>query len=558
MRAKPIFPLLLLLGTLLCLPAHASSAATYSPQLELGYSPGTLTSTSSGVPVYTIGDSMWAATGSQDPYTYQLYMPNGDMVAQGVIEPRTVILLHMFASGDDPGTWTLEVDVEGSVAGTQAIPILFVQDTPVSFNMTGDSISSSGIFSMNFTAVNAPSAQDFSSCVFGSSPPGTVSVPIPISLGKGNILVTMNGTDSIAIAPQPVVGQVTSPFDFWVELYQNYSYTEGGVSTMVFRDVQAAASTAVPLSSGVSSTNAPFTPAVALRPGLFSLRIFFDSSNGLFTDEAPVLVTEGGDSWISLQGCEATSQPASNVITVKSTLTDDPSLWPSEAFLMYQEDGVEGYSAAPLSAEVSAVDVTAAPWGATFNDSELSVVPGPGIQSSASVDGTFFFAASHYPVEVGVSLLTGEYPVQVTIPVPYSLMTIPINSSNLVVTATVGKQGADAPGTNLLVSADGTVIAKGATNSAGKATFFLPVGNYSVTGDYKNVTEDAVALTTSGQVSAITLTFPGPPSIYGTFLLASAAIGIVATLFIWTNVYRGRRDATTPAGPKSKEPIDKK
>lgn len=542
MRARCTVPLVLIFGALLWLqPATAGSAIATPPQVDLGYSPTTLTPASSGVPVYTYGDSMWVMPSSQNSYSIQLFSPDGIIIAAGETSPGAPILLHTFASADVPGVWTLSLRVAGSSA-IQQVSVLLSQVPPIQLDMTGSSISSSGVLTMNYTVASVTTAHDLSACAFGSPLPGIVSAPIPSSLGSGSVLLTLNGSN-VVIAPNPHASTVTNPFDLWVELYQNYSYTEaGGVSIMVERDVQVAASAAVPLSSGTSSTTAPFAPTTSPRPGMFDLRIFFDSSHGFYADQAPVLITNASTGWISLQGCGSTHQPSADVFTISSKLTQNTSLWPTQVFLTYQEDGVGGYSQTYVQVLPSAVTVVAAPWGTSFNDTELTIAPGPGVQSSASVNGTFFLVASHYPIEVGISLTSGGPTQQVAVRLPYYYTKAEVNASKLVVAARVGAQGPAAPGTNITIASSEGVLAKGDTNSTGLAVFYVPGGRYNVTGEYANATELISAVSAvPREATQLTLTFPGHSDPFATILLISGAIGVAASIFTWVAVYRSRR-----------------
>jgi hypothetical protein len=539
MRARSAVPLVVLLGALLCLqPPPLRAAATATPQLELGYGLSTLSAISSGVPVYTYGDSMWVMMTSQGSYSVQLVNPGGAVVVGATLEPDAPLLLHVFASDDLPGTWTLSVQGSGPLQGSQDVPVLLSEVPPVQFNMTGGTISSSGVYTMDFGTVNAPDAYDFSACAFGVSLPQTVLVPIPSSLGHGSMEVELNN-GTIIEGPEPLVSTITTPFDFWVELYQNYSYTIGGTSTLVSKQVQVAASSAIPISSQTTSAKVAIMSMTAFRPGLFSLRVFFDTSQFFFATQASVLLTENGE-WTPFQGCGNTSVPATNVFTVSSTLGDNTSLWPSQVFLTYQENGVEGFSVSSLVFKPAAVELLAAPWDATFNDSELSILPSSSVLSYAFVDNILFVAASHYPVDVNFTLLNYQAPQQVVVPIPYTLVKAPIGSDELVVTTSVAGDGAAAL-TNLTVSEAGEGVAQGLTNSSGIAVFYLPAGNYSVTGDYENSTETARFLASANQLSQLALTFPAPPSLLSSILLATGVVGIAATIAIWIAFYRGRR-----------------
>ncbi|MDA4136942.1 MAG: hypothetical protein OK449_08135 [Thaumarchaeota archaeon] len=534
MRGKLI--LLLLVGAFLCAQPLYTAAAQPSPlsAIELGYSPGSLAPTASGVPVYTAGDALWVMSDSQSPYVIALSNPNGTMVASAPVEPRAPIVLYTFSGSDGRGTWTLAEILLQTGQTVASIPLLVVGHTQVPLNMTEYQLSGAGQLSMNFTTVSSD-AYDLLACAVGSATPGTVSIPLPASLGTGDMQVALNGSNVDIVAK----AQLNTPFNFWVELHQDYSYTSGATSTVISRDMEVASSTAVPISSS-NATSSPITTLLHMRPGRFTLRAFFDSSGGLAAAEAPVLIPSNSTGWISLADCSASSSLPSSSFTLSSTLGSSTQTWPRQVYLMYLEQGVEMYSASQLQVGPAAVDVIAAPWGSHFTDSELAFQLGSDVKESASAGGLIFLTATQYPLTIGLSLLSGETQA-VLIPSAYSYVTLQVNSSKVVVTTVVA--GAATLGTNLTVSSGNNTISQARSGFGGTAVFYLPQGSYDIGGTFDNVTRTAGVLTVLNNVSAVTLSFPGPGGqglTYAYVLIGTGAVGLIASALVWAKVYRGR------------------
>ncbi len=542
--AALIFLVLLSAGaTLYVQPARAAGSISSSVQLEVGFSPATLGPVTDGVPVFTWGDTIWVmSSSSTTTYSVQLLDSAGDMVSQAQATPGVPVELYTLEVRDGSGAWSLVVEASGS-STVETIPLTVAADTPVPFFMTGDSISRAGVLNLNFSDEADPQTYGFLACAFGSSPPETVSVPIPTGLGVGTMLVALNGSNIVA-GPSPVASTVTNSFDFWVELYQNYSYIVGSSSTLVSRDVEVGSSAAVPVSPGENSVTTPFSDALNVRPGMFSVRVFFHSSSGFYAAEASVLLPLNLGHWLSLQGCVARSSPTSSSFALSSTLNNATTLWPREVYLIYDENGIEAYSGTAVPVQPVVVDVVSSPWGAPLSDSELTFVPGPGIEHSTS-EGEFFYAvASFYPVEVGVSLLPGQRPLAVAVPTGFTYEEVLVNSSRVVVQTQVGEDGAPASGANITVSFGNTTLSQ-VTRASNASVFYLPPGgSYDVTGAYAGVNRTVAVSPGVGTTSTVTLSFPGPPNpiiLYETILTITAVAGSVLAILVWAMAYRGMR-----------------
>jgi hypothetical protein len=535
-----VFLLLFFVALLYLQPLQATAAPT-GPAIELGYSPATLSPTSTGIPVYTTGDALWIMSEASPSLMVELSSPGGAVSIEVVISPQAPIMIYNFSGLDQPGTWTLGVYDAGVNQLTESFSVSFVRDVSIPLRMTEYSLSSAGQLSMNFS-LSGSAGYDFQACAVGNPAPSTVSVPVPASLGSGSISVALNQS---AVQVSSDV-QVTTPFNFWVELHQDYSYTDGGTSTVVSRDMEVASSTAVPI-SGSNATSSPLQKMLQLRPGRFTLRAFFDSSAGLSASEIPVLLTGGNSSWISLKACVSASTLTSSNFNLSSTLGSFTQEWPQQVYLMYLEQGVEMYSMSPVQVQPAVLNVVASPWGSPLTDSQLTFRPGPDVQESASSGGVFYLTAKQYPVQVAISVLSGETRT-VEIPSAYSYVTVDINSSKLVIDAT--SAGGGAPGASITVSSGNLTVSRGITNFGGTAVFYLPPGSYGISGSLGNTTKASTVVLSAGNSTVVVLTFPGSGGsglTYAYLLTGTGIIGIGISAFIWVRVYRNRAGVVRPS-----------
>jgi hypothetical protein len=536
--ARSLFILALLACAMLSFASAIPRAASaVPPSIEMGYSPGSLSPISSGVPVYATGDSVWVMSGYQSAVTLQLSNPNGNLVSSYLLEPEAAIMLLTFSSSSPVGSWVVSVSGSGSQVQTQvaSVSFLLVGDVQLPTNMTTYAFSGPGALSTSFTTADSD-AYNFLACGIGDPTPGTVSIPLPSSLGSGDLLLTLNG--SLVQLAMPGA-QVTTPFDFWAELHQDYSYSAGTNSTVVSRDLEVAGSATVPI-SGANGTSSPLNTFMHMRPGRFTIRAFFDSSLGLSVAQAPVLITDNNTSWISLQNCSGSSTFSGSTFTLSSNLESGTQLWPRDVYLMYMIDGVEMYSMTPLTVEPAAVDVVASPWGTGLTDSALALHSGPDVLVSQTVGDLMFVVANQYPVDLQISLPPGVNET-VEIPTAYSYISIQVNSTKLVVDTALG--GKPASGAVLTVYSDNMTIDRVVSGDEGASVFYLLPGSYNITATLDNTSRTNLFTARAGNSSVVSIDFPvstASGTEYTYLLWATAVVGLLGSAAVWVKIYTGR------------------
>ncbi len=510
-------------------PASGQIVPLASVSIGLGFSASTIAPVSQGVPVFTTGDGLWVSNYSPSAELLALNSPSGKVVATASVPTNSSVYLYTFSAGDPSGIWVLK---EPLVSGF--VPVQFALELPASLQVTLSSygLGTSGQLNMNFS-LGSSIAYDISTCLVGAAPPITVTVPIPGGLGTGSMVIQRNGS-VITVGSS---GEVTAPFSFWVELHHDYAYGLNGNGPLVSRDQLVAQSGAVPFSPGQANvTTSPLSFDLNTRLGRYELRAFFESSNGLATYETPVLNT-GTASWIWLSGCTASSSLVGSHFSLSASLQQTTSLWPRAVYVMYKEEGVEGFTLAPVHVAPSVIDVVASPWGKVLNDSQFSVSAGNGTQSVLR-NGVVYLLADRYPVQASASILHGVGK-SVVIQEPYTVTQLPINSSKLIVQTTIAASAAT--GAAISIDLNNQTIAAAVSKSA-STDFYLPPGTYDVTVKYQNST---LASATTGVGGAqITLSFSFAQSVSTpTFWVYAftAAVGVAASLYVWISYYRRRR-----------------
>jgi hypothetical protein len=538
MRASTLLLLLLLslAAVAAALPLRAGAAATGLPSsypLSMGFGPSDLIPVGQGVPVYTAGDQLWLVSSIHMELT--LTNPSGAGVVGTVLNPMDPVLLYTFSSSDPAGSWSLVVGGSSELLNVTAVPLVVTQEDLAPANLTGYTLSGSGQLQLNL-ALPATTQYDIQACAVGSAIPETVSIPIPATVGTGQLLLSKNGS----LLGVSTAGRISGPFNFWVELHQNYSYSLGGPSTVVSRDVEVAATGTIPMSSGETSANATFVDYAQVRDGRFTLRAFFDTPAGISVQQAQVLAPDNS-TWISLSGCSASALAGSATFSLSASLATNASRWPTAVYTMYLSEGVEMVSETTLGLMPAVLGVVAAPWGTALTDSQLTFTPGPGVEDAASGGGTLYLVAAQYPVEVAVLGLGGQSQT-VLIGRPFSETQVQINSSKVSVSTYLNGGTASGASITILSSSGDSATVAHAVSGARASVFYLPDGNYTVEAALGNATQESTLLSQTGRATVVTFDFvtqSGQGSLYA--LLATAAVGAAASALLWIKVYRDRR-----------------
>ncbi len=537
MRASLLVLLVLALASAAVPFAHVRSqaeVASGTAPLSMGFGPGVLSPISQGVPIYAAGDQIWLMSDSQDQFRATLNSPEGAALISAEVTSGGPSLLFAFSPYDPAGTWSISVvDQSQPSLSFAPIPILLVGDDLSPPALTDYALSPSGQLQLDFD-VSSTSQYDLQECAVGSAVPDVLAVPLPAGVGSGQLLVGKNGTQASVSAQ----GILVSPFNFWMELDQNYSYYLGSPSTVVSRDVTVAATQAVSIIPGASSVNASFYTYAQIRTGRFALRAFFDTPSGLSVAQEMVMIPNDGGGWISLSGCSASADVSSTTFSLSSSLGTNSSTWPTVVYTMYQSEGVDLVAETVLDLMPAVITVLASPWEIPLTDTQLKFTPGPGVQQTALGDGTLYLVASQYPVQVGVSLTSGQTQ-EVVIRQPFTTARLQVNSSR--VTVETYQDGSLAPGVLVSVLAGNETVAS-SVSASGQSTFYLPEGNYNVSAALGGETQVRGFYSLAGRSSVISMYFtshPNDESLYA--LLATATVGAMASALVWIKVYRDRR-----------------
>lgn len=504
------------------------------PPFAMGFGPGVLSPISLGVPIYTGGDQVWLMADSQNQFAATLKSPAGAELGSVQVSSTGPTLLTTFSPLDPAGNWSISVVDESQPSLSLApITIPLVQDDLSPPQLASYHLSTSGQLKMSFD-LSASIQYDIAACAVGSAVPDIVSIPLPATVGTGEVLIGLNGTQA-SISAQ---GLLVYPFNFWMELHQNYSYYLGTPSTVVSRDVDVATSQAVSITPQASSVNAPFTPSAQVRTGVFTLRAYFDTPSGLSVSQTQILMPDRGGSWVWLPGCSATADATSSPFTLSSSLGANSSTWPTALFTTYESEGVGLVAETPLYLMPAVVSVVATPWSTPVTDSLLQFTAGPSVVQSAAGDGSLYLVASQYPVQVGVSLARGQTQ-EVVIQRPFSTVRVSVNSSKLAIETFLN--GVPAPGGSISILSGNQTFASAVTGST-SSIFYLPQGNYTIVAALGNGTQTRSFFSDAGRSYVVSIDFVSPPT-PGSIdaLWAAAAVGAVASVLAWVKVYRDRR-----------------
>src|SRR3989442_11598310 len=184
-------------------------------EVLVGLSPSTLQPASQGLPVYTVGDELWAASHLGSSLSASLSSPN--FSSGTTLDPGVVALLHTFREADISGSWSLRLS---SSNASRTVAVRFVkQNQSLLPFLTGHGFSNRGDLLLNYT-MHAGSAYDIQACVLGEEMPNTVQIPIPGAIGTGQVLLRRAGAN----ATVPVQGQLGSPSTSCFELHHPYPY----------------------------------------------------------------------------------------------------------------------------------------------------------------------------------------------------------------------------------------------------------------------------------------------------------------------------------------------
>jgi hypothetical protein len=516
-----------------------------STLLSLGFGPSSLAPVSAGVPVYAVGETIWAESGYN--YSIPLSLTSARASASAPIRvvevkllaPQVVTPLYTFTSADADGVWNITI---GGLQGTAVIPVHFVNlaDHPVSLGPLLYSLDKGNI-SISAQA-NLGDSYDQEVCAGGASATNGVSLSLPTDMGDKGLVTLSPGTPFNVITS----GRVNDSFSFWFELFHPYSLEATDSNSLVLNNLMAAESRPVTFVSQ-GSMNTTVTWNMPLRDGRYGLRAFFQNSTSLDVFQSRILVVNAS-SWVPLSVACPPQPVLSQDVSYSASLTNNLATWPHRLYVMYRTLGVEAVSSYPVRANLSSVDFVASPWNTRLRNFTVSVSPAPGVQTTQGGD-SLFVSATRYPVKLNYTLdfNGGHSLAQGSVTLTEGLsQTSDLKLAQLTVHILSDQSS---PTTLEVTGPQGVEITNGTVGTNETSSFLLPTGSYTVTASQGDNTQSEQVSLTDGLAEGVTLNF----NTFLTFeiiLAVTAIMAAVANLAVWIFNSRSLRSrlASTPKG----------
>jgi len=175
-------------GAFGAVPPPSSPNPLSSVALSFGFGPSSLSPVSNGVPVYTVGDTMWAESAynssiplsltSATPATANLRI-TPKFAAVNLLEKGVIAPVYTFISNDVDGVWNVTI---GGLQGAIVIPVHFVNPSahqvslgPLLYSLKGGNMSIS-------TQAKLGDSYDQEVCAGGNATSAGVSLTIPADM----------------------------------------------------------------------------------------------------------------------------------------------------------------------------------------------------------------------------------------------------------------------------------------------------------------------------------------------------------------------------------------
>lgn len=513
----------------------AAIQAQGSPQplpLELGYGLTTLTPVSSGIPVYTVRDTLWVLSKFNEAVSIVLVPPNSAAAERRILEMGIPVPVREFTPSDNEGTWSLRIFFNNHQK--YLIPVHFIKGddhrpmlTPYRYDLQDDGV----IVGFDITSVDV---YDEEACLTTKQNEDLAVIHLPQSIGVGEIGIRKMGNNLILSTN----ASFNSPLTFWLELYHPFSFNINGTTEFVSRNMRAATSTPILISSQGES-NASLSWEISPRLGRYEARAFFESSSGLYVVQVRILIPDH-ESWLSLDSCQLTKVSSSS-ISYLTSLRGDPSTWPRGVYLMYRVFGVESTLLMPVSLKLSKITLVAGPWAVPVDDLHVRLEPNLSLVQYTSVNGTVYVSARSYPMHLNFSVAIGSHFVGAGVVdffMPYSVKRASLSVGKLSVH--ILNQAAPSAGAVVKVSDSYNETILKTTNIDAYANFFVPAGTYSVTASLAGQSRTTRVAVSDGIETDLNIELPtttpaqpeAPASLQG-ILIITGAIGVVVNVFVW-------------------------
>ncbi|HYR04126.1 MAG TPA: hypothetical protein VEO75_01955 [Nitrososphaerales archaeon] len=528
-------------GAFGAVPPPSSSNPLSSVALSFGFGPANLSPVSNGIPVYTVGDTMWAESGynASIPLSVTsagakpcvacgfggpIALPSAKIVsvkllAQGVITP-----VYTFLSTDTDGVWNVTI---GGLQGTIVIPVHFVNPSahqvslgPLLYSLKGGNMSIS-------TQAKLGDSYDQEVCAGGNATSAGVSLTIPADMHNLGKLTLIPGSPLSMVTS----GQVNESFSFWFQLFHPYSLAATSANSLVISNLMTAESQPVTFTSA-GKASATLTLNMPLREGRYDLRAFFQNSTNLEVIQSRLLVMSDS-SWVSLSDACQPQAVRSQDVSYSASLANGQYNWPRSLYVMYRTFGVEAVSAFPVKANLSAVNFVATPWNSPLQDFKVNVSPVAGIVQTSQEGGSLYVLTSKYPVEFNYSVdISGGHNLaqgRVNLFGRYTAQTSGLKLAKLSVHVLSDQSS---PTTLQVTGPQGVSITSGIVANNQTSSFLLPTGSYAVTASQGGNAQSAQVALADGLATAVTLNF----SAFLTFeviLIVTAIMAAIANVSIW-------------------------
>ena len=498
--------------------------------IELGYGTSSLASASNGVPIFTSHDNLWVLSDLPQQLTLTLFSPAGGRIVVDQLTTSTARLVYRFGGNDPPGNWTLEADLQNGSSYKILVPFILTSRTPASARLSEYSIQS-GEIDLGFGITPSP-AFNMEGCLATGPENDTVFVPVPTSLGGGEVAITTPANTSSSVVT--IQTKPLQPFSLSYGFDYSYSYSSAVPNGTISRAVTALKSVTTVFSTN-STQRVPVEAETSLRPGRYVLNALFDSSSGPTIIASRVLLLTNG-TWRWIDNCNP-FRVSSLSFSRQVGLTQDPRTWPNILYLMYNLEGVDSYSVTPLQINLDRVDFLGQPGSVPLSYLNYKISNNTALQASGVYQGSIYLIVRNYPISITITPLLGEVqltPRSVLISQPFAdtTLSIPVGTLNVEV---LNNSRPD-PGSQIAISTNTGFDMVSNVGSTGNASFFLPSGTYNITASKGQASMLENGTVVQGESTLVVFRFANPSllqSNYFELVAVPLIIGIFLNIWIW-------------------------
>lgn len=515
--------------------------------IELGYSVTTLAPVQNGIPVYSVGDSLWILSTSSLVISAELLSPNKVPVSSRNISVSAAYFMYKFSESDTTGDWTIRTTLVNSSTVTIKVPFVNPRAYEIGARLFNYTLNA-GELSLNF-ALLPSRGFNFVGCVAGSDVNSTIQIPIPGNLGSG-IIVASGNLDNANLS---ALGEISQTFSLNLEWDYSYSYAGNYSGEFFSSETTTMKSSPAVFSPTVNKSEVSLANNTTPRFGPYRLNAYFESGSGLVVEQSTVLLSNNGN-WIWLGNCNPFPVSAA-IFSNQETLSDSSDHWPRVLYLTYDVAGVDSYSALSLNLNLSRIDLlgeytppSTGPRGLGYSVSktsisylDLRVAHNPSILAYNLYNDTLYIVGSDYPIAVQIHSMFGSTTLahlNIELSKPFSV----VESSIAVGLLTVQARNESSTLVNVQVTVDNREGGRlsDVTNATGFASFFIPSGNYSVTVTSSYTESQNVSISVNSQ-SRLEFNFiePTNPNSLLYPLISIVIIGFL--LDIWIVLFRRRQ-----------------